>query len=38
VIQPDASVERRGARVLVLLGPVPPGLAATVWRAGGRPR
>ena len=38
VIQPDASVERHGARVLVLLGPVPPGLAATVWRAGGRPR
>ena len=35
VIQPDASVERHGARVLVLLGPVPPGLAATVWRAGG---
>ena len=32
VIQPDASVERRGTRVLVLLGPTPPGLAATVWR------
>ena len=35
VIQPDASVERRGARVLVLLGPAPPGLAATIWRARG---
>ena len=33
-IEPDASVERRGARVLVLLGPAPPGLAATIWRAG----
>jgi hypothetical protein len=29
---PDARVERRGARVLVLLGKDVPGLAERVWR------
>jgi len=30
-VAPGASIERRGKRVLVLLGPRPPGLAAGIW-------
>jgi len=32
VIQPEAAVQRRGTRVLVLLGPAPPDLADRIWR------
>src|SRR5262249_13140620 len=36
VIEPSALLQRRGARVLVVLGPAPPALPARVWRAPGR--
>src|SRR5262249_46327556 len=32
VIHPEAAVQRRGTRVLVLLGPAPPDLADRIWR------
>jgi hypothetical protein len=31
VIQPEATVQRRGARVFVMLGPAPPGLPDRIW-------
>src|SRR5262249_28988774 len=39
VIQPEATVQRRGTRVLVLLGPAPPDLADRICRQpSGRPK
>jgi hypothetical protein len=35
VIEPSALLQRRGARVLVVLGPAPPALPARIWRAAG---